>query len=152
MSLCKTPTNEAYIYFFNNSPKHFTGNFAEKLLNYQPVDSNDHSSIHVAYDYARTLELSFNISGELIENTWKGTSTPINKYSKRKNNSSETNAPSSQEKDPNAISSGPAKQEQYMYKKHDRCFKCGIKGWSDINNPCRKEKSTKEESTVPKNE
>ena len=143
--LCETPTNEAYIYFFNSLPINFKGKFAKKFPDYHPVDTTGRSSINVAYEYARTLDLSLNIISENSANKNNAKEKVDSKRTERKNKFRR------EWKDPNALSWGPAKKGEFkLYKNQDRCFTCGEKGWSESNHPCRKEKAT-EERTNSKN-
>lgn len=135
ISLCGTPNNEAYIYFFNSLPKAYKGKFAERFPDSQPLDRTGRPSIHVAYDYARTLELFLKLSGEFQKNANGDRKVHDNKNNKRGN---KTYDHGKDHKDDNSIGWGSAKKEENtFYRKHDRCFKCGRKGWSDPKHPCR---------------
>lgn len=139
VSLCGTPTNEAYIYFFNSLPKTYKGKFAERFPDSQPLHRTGRPSIQVAYYYARTLELSMKLSGESQRSSHEENKRHEQKKNKRGSKNGESKDSRPAWKNDNTVTWGPAKKgENTLYRKHDRCFTCGEKGWSDPNHPCRK--------------
>lgn len=140
VSLCGTSCIEANMYFFNSLPRAYKGKFAELFPGSQPTDRTGRPSIHVAYDYARPLELSLKLSGELHKSDGQRSTTV--RHIKKQSRTSETTKRNKKRewKDPEAVSWGKAKTgEILLYKKHRRCFECGKKGWKDCS--CHLEKS-----------
>lgn len=163
VSLCDTPVNEAYIYFLNSLPQVYKAKFTEKFPTSQPVDVTGQPSILTAYECARTLDLSYKMSGKHKEE-----GLPKQEYSQkgkrdhRSRDKGQQRLPNRQNnrrkrewKDEDAVCWGPAQSgEGGIYRKFDRCCVCGLKGWSNPSHPCRKDnrESKEKKGSDSKNE
>lgn len=147
ITLCDTPVNEAYVYFFNSLPSTYKAKFAEKFPTSQPISSIGEPSIHVAYEYARTLDLSYKLSTAKNEDSGRkqDTSGYRDKRQEREKDSQRSKGKRNEKykkewKDDSTVCWGPAQQgEGGIYRKYDRCCVCGLKGWSEPSHPCRKD-------------
>lgn len=151
ISICGTANNEAYIYFFNSLPKTFKAKFAERFPTSQPMDRFGAPSIQPAYDYARTLELSLQLAGDKEQNypnKSHGKKKTNAKYENQHSDPGKQNKDNKAAKDLDAVSWGSAKRGEHgQYRQHDRCFKCGEKGWSDPEHGCRKKSAQRSQSS-----
>lgn len=68
--LCSTLSNEAYISFLNSMPRAMKGNFTQKCPTSQPIDRYGNPKIQAVFDYARKLQFSMKMSGEM-QNTFQ---------------------------------------------------------------------------------
>lgn len=154
--ICGTPINEAYICFFNSLPRSMKGKFTEKFPTSQPLDRYGNPNMQAALDYARTLELSMKMSGTSQKYQQDNKRFGGGRRNKSANANGENNLENSEmankDKDPDAVSWGPAKKgEGRLYRSSDRCCICGKKPFSDPNHPCRKDIEKRRQNRHSKN-
>lgn len=134
VNISQTPQSELYHYFFMSLPSSYKELFTRQFPSQEPDD------IHEAYELARTLSLaaSWRTQGKTkIQDSDQKTGT-------QKGSSSNKEQPNVAEKDEFYKSKDlktwgpwPNSSEKHHYFKVGRCTKCGEKGWSDPDHPCK---------------
>ncbi len=136
VQICDTPKSEAYLFFFMG----LTPKYKEEFIKKYPTE--DPSSVQEVYEYARTIDMSVTWGQEEKDTLTKPSPTA----SKNNDNSNLKVKRKALLQNKDAVSWGKAKKgEGDIYRKDDRCMKCGKKGWSDKSHPCRKDQVKRED-------
>ncbi len=118
VEICSTPLSEAYLFFFMSLQPNYKQEFTKKYPTGEP------ESMQEVYEHARTLELSMKWTKSNKESIDK------NALGKKKKESLGDPSTKKPKKDED-LCWGPAKRHEIgLYKKKDRCMKCGLAGWS----------------------
>lgn len=134
--MSQTPASEMYHYFFMSLPNSYKEQFTKKFPSQTP------DCIQDAYEFARTISLAA---------TWRQDKTNAEKEKHNEGSiarfSGSAKKTEKKTKDDTLETWGPCRSsgERQLYFNTDRCTKCGKKGWSDPDHPCRKHKAFKKD-------
>ena len=141
VEMCSMPLSETYLFFFMSLSGKFKEEFTKKFPTGEPED------MQTVYDFARTIDRSIQWSkttekGSPNQSSGSTSSAPprgtLVLYRGQKEGFNVHRSASTQ-KDENLLSWGPAKQgEKNMYRRNDRCFSCGGKGFKAGTCACKK--------------
>ena len=121
VAACETPLSESYLFFFMSLPPMYKEEFTKKYPGASPKD------MKTVYNEARTLELSKKWAGKPTKNSTQDSSSgrapPKKEQSSKRSDVSKKN-------DSLETWGKARKGELGLYKKANRCYRCGVKGWT----------------------
>ena len=150
VEVCSMGVTETYLFFFLS----LKGKFKEECTKEFPTGEPD--EMQVVYDFVRTVDRSLQWNPETESSTrgsnagGQGSQGPWNsggRGGKGGKGNKETGNPNndkgnSKKKDDDLESWGPCqRKERSLYRKADRCFHCGFKGYSTKSCGCHKKPS-----------
>lgn len=134
VQMCNMPLSETYLFFFMS----LTGKFKEEFTKKFPTGEPD--NMQEVYDFARTIDRSIQWSKSADKGDNPGSSGRNSGFGGKKDvPRTKPNGGRKPNKDDGALSWGPAKKgERNIYRSNDRCFFCGVKGYSTNSCDCKK--------------